>query len=142
MSTPDYPRFHLAVTVHDLAAARRFYADVLGCPVGRESDRWTDFDFFGHQLTVHLAPPTHDDDTSEVDGHAVPARHFGPVLDWHRWHALVERLQAAGIDWVMEPTVRFTGEAGEQATCFIADPSGNHIEFKTFRNLSTLFSSS
>ena len=136
-----YPRFHLAFPVTDLQASRRFYVDLLGCGTGRSSDRWIDFDFYGHQLVAHLvAPEDHPSaSTNEVDGHAVPSMHFGPILEWEAFHALARRLEAAGADFVIRPYVRFAGQPGEQATMFIRDPSGNHLEFKAFRDESMLF---
>lgn len=136
----NVPRFHLAIPVTDLEAARRFYGEVLGCRVGRESLHWIDFDFFGHQVTAHLdngqAPPAA---TNAVDGKDVPVRHFGVILDWESWQALAESLKRAGVPFVIEPYVRFKGEVGEQATMFIRDPSGNHLEFKSFKDMSKVF---
>jgi len=133
------PPFHLAFPVHDLAAARGFYVDLLGCAVGRESERWIDFDFHGHQITAHHSPDASPPPANEVDGHAVPVRHFGLVLEWEDWHALAERLRAANTEFLIEPYVRFEGRPGEQATMFIRDPSGNALEFKSFRDPSRLF---
>jgi len=132
--------FHLAVPVADLAEARRFYGGLLGCPEGRSSDQWVDFDFFGHQLVAHLdhgAPrrPMHN----AVDGKDVPVPHFGVVLEWGQWHDLAARLRDAGIVFGIEPGIRFQGRVGEQATMFFQDPSGNALEFKTFRDPSQLF---
>lgn len=132
--------FHLAFPVDDLDAARTFYTTVLGAVEGRSSDRWIDFDFFGHQLVAHLAPSeVGGQATSPVDGHAVPVRHFGVVLPWEHWEALADRLRAAGIRFVIEPYVRFEGLPGEQATLFFMDPAGNALEFKAFRDISQLF---
>lgn len=132
----NLPPFHLAIPVHDLAAARAFYGGLLGCPEGRSAARWVDFNLYGHQLVCHLAPgdtcrtgPAHH---NPVDGHAVPVPHFGVVLDRPVWDALAARLQAAGIRFVIEPHVRFHGQPGEQATMFLLDPSGNALEFKAF----------
>ena len=163
------PRFHLAIPVADLEAARTFYVGVLGCGVGRESDTWIDFDFFGHQVTTHLSPmetpltasgvaATHpagskpgsvgggrdacvprEAATNPVDGKQVPVRHFGVILDWQAWHALAERLRRAGVDFLIEPYLRFRGQVGEQATLFILDPSRNGLEFKAFKDQSRLF---
>ncbi len=134
------PRFHLAFPVRDLATTRRFYAETLGCAIGRESERWIDFDFFGHQLSAHLvdegAPGVAD---NAVDGDAVPVRHFGLVLEWRDWEALLERLQAAGVPCFIGPRIRFAGEPGEQGTAFVRDPSGNALEFKAFREMARLF---
>jgi extradiol dioxygenase family protein len=133
--------FHLAVPVTDLAAARRFYGELLGCPEGRSSPEWVDFDFFGHQLVAHLdytgseRKPIHNG----VDGKDVPVPHFGVVLEWDHWHQLAERLRAAGTHFGIEPGIRFQGKVGEQATMFFQDPSGNALEFKAFRDLSQLF---
>ena len=132
------PPFHLAFPVRDLASTRAFYAGLLGCPVGRSSDRWIDFDFFGHQISAHLA----EGDalaTNEVDGDDVPVRHFGVVLPMAGWRALAERLRAAGAEFLIEPRVRFQGQIGEQATFFLQDPSGNALEFKAFADARRLF---
>jgi len=134
------PVFHLAIPVADLEAARKFYTGVLGCRVGRESEHWIDFDFFGHQVTAHLesgaAPAV---PTNVVDGKNVPVRHFGVILEWAAWHELAERLKRDGIHFVIAPHVRFQGEVGEQATLFIRDPSGNAIEFKAFKDARSMF---
>jgi extradiol dioxygenase family protein len=130
--------FHLAIAVDDLEAARRFYVDVLGCGVGREDDRWFDFDLFGHQLTVHLAPAGGDRGANPVDGDEVPIPHFGVVLPWDDWHRLSERLRGA-VAFVIEPRIRFPGLVGEQATMFLRDPAGNALEFKSFADPSRLF---
>ncbi len=137
----DYPRFHLALPVTDLAAARQFYGTVLGCAEGRSSERWVDFDFWGHQLVAHLVDPAGMSAaaTNPVDGEQVPAAHFGPVLDWDEFPALVQRLRDHGVRFVIEPTRRFAGRRGEQQTLFVTDPSGNYLEFKTFRNIDMLF---
>jgi len=132
--------FHLAFPVHDLAAARGFYGDLLGCPEGRSASDWVDFNLFGHQIVAHLAPDeVGHRATSEVDGDAVPVRHFGVVLATGEWERLAERLKAAGTRFVIEPHVRFKGEVGEQATMFFLDPSGNALEFKAFGDPSQLF---
>ena len=137
--TPLHP-FHLAFPVHDLAEARRFYGDVLGCPEGRSSDEWIDFDFLGHQIVAHLAPAeTGAAATNAVDGHGVPVRHFGVVLPMEQWQAMADRLKAAGTEFVIEPYVRFRGQPGEQATMFFTDPSGNAIEMKAFADIGQLF---
>jgi extradiol dioxygenase family protein len=132
--------FHLAFPVRDLAAARAFYGGLLGCPEGRSAEHWVDFDFFGHQIVAHLAPgmaqPDHD---NPVDGHDVPVPHFGAVLAMPAWTALAERLRAGGVAFVIEPTVRFAGLPGEQATMFFRDPSGNAIEIKAMRDPESLF---
>ena len=134
------PRFHLAFPVDDLAAARRFYGELLGCKEGRSSEAWIDFDFHGHQIVAHLAPEEcAAAQTGSVDGKQVPVRHFGLLLDWDDWDALADRFRAAGVDFVIEPYVRFAGQAGEQGTCFVRDPAGNALEFKTFRDDSQVF---
>jgi hypothetical protein len=131
--------FHLAFPVHDLAAARRFYGELLGCPEGRASDEWVDFNFYGHQIVAHLAPDeTGDVRKSAVDGHGVPVRHFGIVLPMNDWQALAERLQGK-VEFVIEPYVRFKGLPGEQATMFFLDPSGNAMEIKAFKDINRLF---
>ena len=132
--------FHLAIPVHDLAAAEAFYCGILGCPTGRTSDRWTDLDFFGHQVVLHLAAgDTAAVATNAVDGDAVPSRHFGVVLDMPDWERLAETLKNAGCAFLIEPRVRFRGEVGEQATMFLLDPSGNALEFKSFADPAQLF---
>ena len=132
--------FHLAFPVHDLNVARSFYGELLGCPEGRSSPEWIDFDLFGHQVVAHLAP--HEcslASTSAVDGDAVPVRHFGVVLPMAEWQALADKLTAVGTKFIIEPHVRFKGLAGEQATFFFLDPSGNALEFKAFADLGQLF---
>jgi uncharacterized protein len=133
--------FHLAVPVTDLAEARRFYGGLLGCPEGRSSNEWVDFDFFGHQLVAHLdhggaaRKPLYN----AVDGKDVPVPHFGVVLEWNQWHDLAHRLDQAGVNFGIEPGIRFRGQVGEQATMFFQDPSGNALEFKAFRDPARLF---
>ena len=132
--------FHLAFPVHDLAAARGFYGNLLGCPEGRSSPEWVDFDLFGHQVVAHLAPDQCAvAATNAVDGDNVPVRHFGVVLDMLEWQTLAKRLQDVGTKFVIEPHIRFKGLPGEQATMFFLDPSGNALEFKSFKTLSSLF---
>ena len=132
--------FHLAFPVHDLAAARRFYGELLGCPEGRSSEEWVDFNFYGHQIVAHLAPSeTGAAQRNAVDGHGVPVRHFGIVLPMADWEALAARLKAQGTEFVIEPYVRFQGRPGEQATMFFLDPSGNAIEIKAFADITRLF---
>jgi extradiol dioxygenase family protein len=132
--------FHLAFPVHDLQAARAFYGGLLGCPEGRSSEAWIDFDLYGHQIVAHLAPgEAGHRATSAVDGDDVPVRHFGVVLGMDAWTALAGRLRAAGVAFVIEPHVRFAGEVGEQATMFFLDPSGNALEFKAFADPTRLF---
>ena len=132
--------FHLAFPVHDLAAARRFYGETLGCPEGRSSDEWIDFNFYGHQIVAHLAPSqTGAAQRNAVDGHGVPVRHFGIVLPMAQFDALAARLKASGIEFIIEPYIRFKGEPGEQATMFFLDPSGNAVEIKAFADITRLF---
>ena len=132
--------FHLAFPVHDLEVARAFYGGLLGCPEGRSSPEWIDFDLYGHQVVAHLAPEEcRQASTSAVDGDAVPVRHFGVVLPMSEWQALANRLTAVGTKFIIEPHVRFKGLAGEQATFFFLDPSGNALEFKAFADLGQLF---
>ncbi|HSV04570.1 MAG TPA: VOC family protein [Phenylobacterium sp.] len=136
----DLPRFHLAFPVRDLAEARAFYGGLLGCPEGRSSDAWVDFDFHGHQIVAHLAPAEQRSGaTNAVDGEAVPVRHFGVILGLPEWRRLAERLTAAGVSFAIAPQVRFQGEPGEQATMFFLDPSGNALEFKAFAADSMVF---
>ena len=132
--------FHLAFPVHDLAAARGFYGGLLGCPEGRSSPEWVDFNFYGHQIVAHLAPGECGMAArSAVDGHGVPVRHFGIVLPMAEWEALAARLRGAGVGFVIEPYIRFKGQPGEQATMFFLDPSGNAIEVKAFAEIKQLF---
>ena len=133
--------FHLAFPVRDLAEARTFWGDVMGCPEGRSSDSWIDFDFYGHQIVAHCVGEsgTSDAGSNPVDGHGVPVPHFGIVLELTDWQALADRLTAAGTKFEIEPHVRFRGELGEQATMFFRDPSGNAIEMKAFADLGQLF---
>lgn len=128
------PRFHLAFPVTDLVEARDFYVGMLDCVVGREADRWIDFDFHGHQITAHLVDRLAEPDLNPVDGDDVPSRHFGAILPWDRWHELATRLAELSVDFLIAPRVRFAGQVGEQATMFLRDPSGNAIEFKAFRD--------
>ncbi len=130
--------FHLAIPVTDLAQARHFYGEVFGCAEGRSSERWIDFNFFGHQLVVHLAPPSAIH-RNPVDGDQVPVPHFGAVLAWADWEALGKRITAAGIAFELEPHVRWAGKPGEQGTFFLFDPAGNALEFKALRNADELF---
>lgn len=132
--------FHLAIPVTDLRSAEAFYCGLLGCGTGRTASRWTDIDFFGHQVTLHLieadAMTAH---TNPVDGDNVPVRHFGVVLPMDDWRALAGRLEATGCEFLISPRVRFAGQVGEQATLFLHDPSGNALEFKSFADPSRLF---
>jgi uncharacterized protein len=146
--------FHLAFPVHDLPSTRAFYGGLLGCPEGRSSHEWIDFDLFGHQIVAHLAPPrggpsgpsgpsgangANGPHHNPVDGHDVPVPHFGVVLDWDDFQQLASRLRDGGVKFVIEPYIRFAGLVGEQATMFFYDPSGNALEFKAFRDRSQLF---
>jgi len=135
--------FHLAYPVKNIESTREFYRDVLGCTQGREAETWVDFDFFGHQLSFHVKPEAFNgsEPTNTVDGKNVPVRHFGAVLDWGDWHALADKLRARGTDFVIEPYIRFKGETGEQATMFFLDPSGNALEFKSFKDETQIFAS-
>jgi len=139
MTTGNLPPFHLAIPVHDLAVARAFYGNLLGCPEGRSSDSWVDFNFFGHQLVCHLnqesAKASSPGISNVVDDHDVPVPHFGAVLDLLSWDKLARTLKDAKIRFVIEPHVRFKGQSGEQATMFLMDPSGNAIEFKAFQDI-------
>lgn len=135
------PPFHLAFPVTDLEATHDFFTRLLGCTIGRTSERWIDFDFFGHQITAHLVDELPAVATNPVDGKQVPSSHFGAILDWDAWHELADRLREAQTIFLIEPYLRFPGEVGEQATMFITDPSGNGLEFKSFRNPDTVFAS-
>jgi uncharacterized protein len=134
---PELTPFHLAIPVRDLAATRAFYRELLGCDEGRSSTDWVDFNFFGHQLVCHLVVDAGREVAahSPVDGHDVPVPHFGMVLKTRDWEALAARLKSAGVAFVIEPHVRFRGQPGEQATMFLSDPSGNALEFKSFRDI-------
>ncbi len=134
--------FHLAIPVSNLEDARTFYREVIGCAEGRSDTHWVDFDFYGHQLVIHYDEHATDHRkkaSNEVDGHDVPIPHFGVVLEWQDWHDLVDRLKAVDIQFGIEPYIRFKGQPGEQATMFFYDPSGNALEFKSFKDLSQLF---
>ena len=134
------PRFHLAMPVHDLAAARRFYGDLLGCAEGRSSETWIDFDLYGHQFVAHLDVELQPRAVSNtVDGDDVPVPHFGVLLTPQEWTALAARLQAARVEFVIAPRTRFAGEPGEQSTMFLLDPSGNALEFKAFADDARVF---
>ena len=134
------PPFHLAFPVDDLAAARRFYGELLQCPEGRSSDDWIDFNLYGHQIVAHLAPDAaRGRAVNPVDGEDVPVPHFGVVLPMEEWKQLAGRLSAANVDFVIPPTVRFEGQPGEQATMFFRDPAGNALEFKAMANAANLF---
>jgi len=134
------PPFHLAFPVDDLAAARRFYGTLLGCPEGRSADHWVDFDLHGHQIVAHLAPDAaRARAVNPVDGEDVPVPHFGLVLTMGEWKSLAERLEAASVEFVIPPTIRFEGQPGEQATMFLLDPAGNALEFKAMADPANLF---
>jgi extradiol dioxygenase family protein len=132
--------FHFSFFVRDLASTRRFYGDVLGCREGRSTGVWVDFDFFGNQISAHTTGSvTPTQNKGEVDGVAVPMPHFGAILSWEEFQALAARVQAAGVAFVIEPRTRFAGQPGEQATMFFLDPSGNALEFKSFRHPENVF---
>lgn len=139
-TTMATPLFHLAFPVKDLSEARAFYGELLCCPEGRSSDEWVDFNFYGHQVVAHLAPQECAEvKRNAVDGDDVPVRHFGAILSMSEWEVLAKKLQAAGIQFVIEPHIRFKGQVGEQATMFFLDPSGNALEFKAFGDMSQVF---
>lgn len=134
------PPFHLAFPIFDIEETRDFYVNLLNCTVGRESDRWIDFDFYGHQISAHVKPEELARvNTNPVDGKNVPVRHFGLILEWDEWHSLSKKLQDANASFIIEPYIRFEGEVGEQATMFVSDPSGNGLEFKSFKDPSQIF---
>ena len=134
------PLFHLAFPVTSLAKARAFYGGLRGCPEGRSSGDWVDFNFYGHQIVAHLAPEeAGQKGTNAVDGDHVPVRHFGAVLAMDEWERLAKKLEAAGVRFIIEPHVRFQGEVGEQATMFLLDPCGNALEFKAFHDMGQVF---
>lgn len=137
----ERPRFHLAFPVHDLEAARAFYGGILGCPEGREDPgRWVDYDLFGHQVVTHYAPEECGGAvTNDVDSKKIPVKHFGLILEWAAWEKLAEKLKAANVPFLVDPYVRFAGKPGEQGTFFVIDPSGNALEFKTFREERMIF---
>jgi uncharacterized protein len=137
----DLP-FHLAFPVTDIETTRQFYTEILGCSVGREDKRWIDFNFFGHQISAHLVEELEAIPTNPVDGESIPARHFGLVLEWNVWHKLVENLNTLEVNYLINPTIRFESEVGEQATFFLSDPSGNALEFKSFKDRDQLFATS
>jgi extradiol dioxygenase family protein len=133
------PLFHLAFRVNDLAATRNFYVDVLGCRVGRSSATWIDFDFFGYQISAHCLGPDVPSPTNQVDGHDIPIPHFGLIMSWEDWHRAVDHMNYIGVTFRVAPHIRFKDEAGEQATFFLEDPSGNCLEFKAFKNIEDVF---
>lgn len=132
--------FHLAAPIKDKEETRRFYQDVLGCEVGREAESWIDFDFFGHQLSFHVKPEELTNiSANDVDGKNVPVRHFGAILEWTAWHNLADKIKQSGTEFIIDPYIRFKGETGEQATMFFLDPSGNALEFKSFKDPDQIF---
>lgn len=132
--------FHLAFPIRDIEETRQFYGNLLGCEIGRSTEKWIDFNFFGHQLSAHVKPEELlTPHTNIVDGKNVPIRHFGVILPWTEWHALAEKLKEQKIEFVIEPYIRFKGEVGEQATMFFLDPCGNALEFKAFQDESQIF---
>ncbi|WP_422769724.1 VOC family protein [Plantactinospora sp. WMMC1484] len=143
MTGPNRPAFHLAIPVDDLARARAFYGGVLGLAEGRSAESWIDWDLHGHQVVTHVVPAARQADAGRnpVDGHDVPVPHFGLILPVDDFHALAERIRAAGAEFVIAPYLRFAGEPGEQWTMFFRDPAGNALEFKAFRDESQIFAS-
>ena len=134
--------FHLAFPVTDLLASSRFYAELLDCPIGRSAERWIDFNFFGHQISAHLVDGAiNDDPHNAVDGDQVPTRHFGAILPWEEWEALAQKISGSEYPFYIPPKVRFKGEIGEQGTFFLKDPCNNVLEFKSFRDMQTIFQS-
>lgn len=133
------PLFHLAFPVSDLDETRAFYVGILGCREGRSAESWVDFEFFGHQLSAHVVDELFDSASNEVDGDQVPVRHFGAILEWSEWEAMAERLEVAGVDFLIRPRVRFEGAPGEQGTFFVRDPSRNVIELKSFKDPGQIF---
>ena len=132
--------FHLAFPVNDLKSTRKFYEELLGCSVGRTDERWIDFNFWGNQITAHLVDePDPGNTANQVDGKKVPVKHFGAILPMEEWEQLAEKLKAHSTNFIIEPYVRFKGEVGEQATMFFLDPSGNAIEFKSFKDFNQIF---
>lgn len=133
--------FHLAIPVDDIEKNRQFYREVIGCSEGRSDKNWVDFDFYGHQLVIHYKPRAEEPalHTNPVDGHEVPVPHFGVILEWNDWHKLSDRLKGEGIEFAIDPHIRFEGKPGEQATMFFYDPAGNALEFKSFKDPKNLF---
>lgn len=132
--------FHLAFPVKNIQSTKFFYKEVLGCEIGREDKKWVDFNFFGHQLSAHLKPDElKKTKENPVDGKSVPVRHFGVILPWDKWQLLSKKLIKINTEFIIEPYVRFEGEVGEQATMFFLDPSGNALEFKSFKDSSQVF---
>lgn len=139
MTSPQLPRFHLAFPIRDVESTRRFYVELLGCAVGRSAERWIDFDLHGHQISAHVVEAKANEGFNPVDGDRVPVPHFGLILEWSAWHALADRLRSHHVRFEIEPHIRFAGEIGEQATMFLRDPSGNALEFKSFRDDASVF---
>jgi len=135
----DLRPFHLAFPVKDLDATKKWYCNILGCTLGRESDDWIDFNFYGHQVVAHLSIDSNSKDSNKVDGHNVPVRHFGIILDSSKWEQLRENLIFKKVDFIIDPNTRFKDSPGEQKTMFISDPSGNALEFKCFKNDNMIF---
>jgi hypothetical protein len=136
----EFKPFHLAFPIRDIEETRAFYGDLLNCDIGRSTDKWIDFNFFGHQLSAHVKPEElAQANTNTVDGKYVPVRHFGAILPWKEWHELADKLRSKGIEFVIEPYIRFKDEVGEQATMFFLDPCGNALEFKSFQDDSQIF---
>ena len=136
----DIPRFHLAFPVNDLEKSKTFYTSVLGCALGRESKKWIDFNLYGHQIVAHLSPDDCRENSSNlVDGDKIPARHFGVILPWPDWEKLSKYIKKMTVDFFIEPRIRFKNKPGEQGTFFIKDPSGNILEFKSFKSDSEIF---
>jgi len=131
--------FHLAIPVREIVETSAFYRDIIGCEEGRSSDHWVDFNFYGHQLVIHISDRAKAASSNPVDGHDVPVPHFGIVLPWKDWESLADRIQEHNIPFIIAPYIRFEGEVGEQATMFFQDPSGNYLEFKAFKDLNQLF---
>ena len=144
MTEANLNPFHLAIPVRDIEETRAFYCDVMGFSVGRDAEKWIDFNFYGHQVSFHLKPEAvkkslKDRPTNVVDGKDVPTTHFGVILAWDQWHALADKLRAHNTEFIIEPYVRFKGATGEQATMFFLDPSGNALEFKAFKDTTQIF---
>ena len=136
----QFKPFHLAFPIRDIEETRAFYGDLLGCDIGRSTEKWIDFNFFGHQLSAHIKPEELAlAKTNAVYGKNVTVRHFGAILPWEEWHELADKLKDHGIEFVIEPYIRFKGEVGEQATMFFLDPCGNALEFKSFQDPSQIF---
>jgi hypothetical protein len=136
----EFKPFHLAFPIRDIEETRAFYGDLLNCDIGRSTDKWIDFNFFGHQLSAHVKPEElAQANTNTVDGKYVPVRHFGAILPWEEWNELADKLRSKEIEFVIEPYIRFEGEVGEQATMFFLDPCGNALEFKSFQDQSQIF---